>query len=561
MKNNQIADTISAFSSLLYLSGYDDDLSGILFSASGFLRTLSEDLTDMYQRNRLSTLSDIPEQAVESVKELLRTGSIAKLDELKAVIPVSAAELFLIPGIERSIIRDIYLKTDIRDVDSLFMALKHKELSSGSMLTLRQEAGLREVIEVFRIEQKQRTIDSAVATAAELIAYMKNSPDVINCVPAGDLVRGKDVFDTVILVVSSLSCNKVIDFFANASYIYEHHKSSSNECSAVAKSGMNVRLAVVPPERFSGAVFHFTGSEVFLDELYSKYHINCDEFGPEGNIESDKEIFKSHSIQYIDPVLREGRGEIELAARNAIPELIKREDIKGDFHVHSIYSDGKNSISLLAHRAIEMGYSYIGIADHSASLDVANGLKGVKLKEKIRKIRQLNKELNGFKILCATEADILPDGSVDYTDKERKSFDYVIGSVHVALNMSRCQMTERIIKAVESGKINILGHPTGRLFGVRRSLELDIDEIMEACAANNVAMEISGYVRRLDLNDSNIIKAKKKGVRFAIGTDAHYVDNMESVEYAVLQAQRAMLTRFDVINTMTLDDLYGFFKK
>ena len=206
------------------------------------------------------------------------------------------------------------------------------------------------------------------------------------------------------------------------------------------------------------------------------------------------------------------------------------------------------------------GYEYIGVADHSQSLTVANGLTVRKIKEKLKQIKTINKEYQDFRVLCGTEVDILSDGSLDYPEKILKMFDYVIGSIHVDLTMSYDAMSERILTAIRSGKIDILGHPTGRLFGARKSLDFDLDQVMKACVEHNVAMEVSGYVNRLDLNDQNIIKAKEYGVKFAIGTDAHYIDCLESMKYGVWQAQRGWLTRNDVINALTLEDFLAFIK-
>jgi DNA polymerase (family 10) len=265
-------------------------------------------------------------------------------------------------------------------------------------------------------------------------------------------------------------------------------------------------------------------------------------------------------MAYIPPELREDRGEIEAALKNRLPKLIGLGDIKGDFHVHSKYSDGQPSITEIADKAAKLNYEYVGICDHSQSLKVAGGLSKKEVYKKLKEIEELNKK-SKVRLLCGTEVDIAGDGSLDYPESILKEFDLVIAAIHSGFKQSKAQLTKRIVNACKNRYANIIAHPTGKLWGVRESYDIDLNEVAKAAADNQVALEINCYPQRLDLNDSNTMFAKKLGVKFALGTDAHQLDQLWTMELGVDVAKRAWLEGNDIINYLSFDKLMKWLKK
>ena len=562
MENFEIAKIIGDMSKMMFIQDYDPELIKKYSYASKYLCSLSELLFDMFTRDRFDGLTDISDEVKQTVAELCTTGEIEQYLLLKASVPEGLLDMLSIPGVDKEIIKLIYNQLNIDDVSALNRAAYNGELHSIDMIDRDLEHSIIEGIKILKSEQRVRPIDFVLETAQDVVLYLKKNTHVADVQIVGALRRRVDFLDTIELMASTDVPAEVLTYFCESSLVREHRMKSDFVCEGVTKNNLNVLLYIVPKDRFVSALVKYTGSEEFLDEFYGKIQqlhgidFKVDEHGILKNFTKESDVFKYSNMQAIPPVLREGRGEVVEAIDGSLPNLVSLGEIRGDLHVHSTCSDGKNSIVLLVERAIKLGYEYIGIADHSQSLTVANGVTVSRLKEKIKKIKKLNKEYDNISILCGTEVDILSDGTLDYSDKVLDMLDYVIGSVHVDLKMSYDEMTRRILKAVTSGKINILGHPTGRLFGVRKAFEFDLDQVMQACADYDVAMEISAYTNRLDLNDVNAIKAKEKGVKFAIGTDSHYIDNLESMRYGVWTAQRAWLCADDIINTKSLDEMF-----
>jgi DNA polymerase (family 10) len=385
------------------------------------------------------------------------------------------------------------------------------------------------------------TLLVAHATASELIEYLRRSEAFLRIEACGEYRRRKDVPASVDIIAAVTDERRAHEHFLSWRHIVEDCGFSDGVCHAVTDAGAPVNLRFVGSETFGGSLFRYTGNDAFVSMFEGH------EFAAE-----ETDIFEAAGLPFIPPELREGRDEIEFVRSPLYQSLIGISDIRCDLHVHSSYSDGQNSVPLLAERAKKMGYAYVGIADHSMSLDAAKGISPKKFFEKRAAIDKLNRETNGFTVLCGTEVDIMPDGRLDYPDEVLDAADYVIGSVHIETKMDAVLMTPRIIKAIESGRIDVLGHPTGRIFGVRESLSLDFDAIARACAAHGVALEISGYPNRFDLNDENILRAKAYGAVFSTNTDAHFIDHLDNMAFAVWNARRALLTIDDVINTRSL---------
>jgi DNA polymerase (family 10) len=360
-----------------------------------------------------------------------------------------------------------------------------------------------------------------------------------------------------------------MNVFTKLPQIKEILAQGRTKSSVFTKEGIQVDCRVVEAKSFGAALLYFTGSKNFnihLRKLALKEGLKINEYGifrKDRYIvgKTEEEIFKFLGLSFIEPELREDNGEIELALEKKLPHLIELEDLKGDLHVHSEWSDGGNSIEEIVKEAKSHGYSYIGITDHSQSLKVAGGLSIAELKQKKAQIEKINKYLKDFRVLYGTEVDIDSQGNLDYKDAVLKEFDIVVAAIHSGFKQSKAQLTRRIIKACQNKYVHIIAHPTGRLFGVRDAYEVDFDAMLKVCRDTKTYLEINAFPNRLDLNDINSRYAKEMGVKLSISTDAHTTEQLDTMKLGVSVARRGWLAKEDVINTLSLEKLLKVLKK
>jgi DNA polymerase (family 10) len=344
-----------------------------------------------------------------------------------------------------------------------------------------------------------------------------------------------------------------------------------NKLSFKIRSGMQVDVRILPPESFGAAMQYFTGSKshnVTLRQRALKMGMTLNEYGlarldDEKHVagSTEEEIYAKLGLDYIPPEMRENCGEIDLAAEHKLPELLKQEDIRGELHMHTVETDGKNTIEEMAAAAREIGYEYIAITDHSKNLAFANGLDDKRAEEHIKRIRKANDEIEGIRILAGIEVDILADGELDLSDSVLEQMDVVVASIHSAFNQEPAKMTDRLLTAMSNKNAMVIGHPTGRLLLRRDAYQLDMDKILDFAAQNKVTMEHNAYPDRLDLNDRHLRMARERGVKIVINTDAHHTSHFEKLKYGILQARRAWLTKADVLNTLPAEKLVAALKR
>ncbi|PIV68490.1 MAG: hypothetical protein COS08_06535 [Euryarchaeota archaeon CG01_land_8_20_14_3_00_38_12] len=341
--------------------------------------------------------------------------------------------------------------------------------------------------------------------------------------------------------------------------------------TSVIINDIHTDLRVVPRESFGSALQYFTGSKehnIKIRKIASDKGMKISEYGVFDRKtnkrlagETEEEVYNALSMAYIEPELREDRGEIEEAMKNKLPKLINEKDIKGDFHVHTKWSDGANSIEEMAGAGIKKGYSYIAVTDHSKSLRVARGLKENDVSGQIDEIKKINKKYPNFKIFTGTETDIKENGELDFDDSLLKRLDVVIAGVHSKLKIDEKTMTERIITAMGNKNVDIIAHPTGRVIGKREPYRLNMEKILDAASRNKTCLEINALPDRLDLNDTYIKMAREKSVKLCINTDAHNLSHFDMMKYGVFNARRGWLTKNDVLNTYSADEIKDFFAK
>ena len=433
----------------------------------------------------------------------------------------------------------------------------------------KQEQKLLKAIQDYRKIAGRFLLDAAEIQANKIIEHLRDYPGVEKATPAGSLRRGREtVGDLDILVTGPACCDnaerqRLIDHIIKLPGLMEIIARGENKVSFRMRGGMQVDVRFLPPDSFGAAMQYFTGAKahnVALRQRALKLGFTLNEYSlarldDEAVVaaRSEEEIYKALKLDYIAPELRENLGEIDAAEKHALPELITREDLQGDVHMHTIETDGRNTIQEMAAAARERGYKYMAITDHSKNLAFANGLDDQRAVEHIARIRAASNAADGINILAGIEVDILADGSLDLSDSVLEEMDLVIASVHSHFNQSVEEMTTRLLKAIDNPHVSIIGHPTGRILLRRDAYGFDLEAILKSAAHNRVAMELNAYPDRLDLCDRHLRLAKQQGVRIVINTDSHHTSHMEKIRFGVLQARRAWLSANDVLNTLPVE--------
>ncbi|MFZ0135441.1 MAG: DNA polymerase/3'-5' exonuclease PolX, partial [Candidatus Sulfotelmatobacter sp.] len=432
----------------------------------------------------------------------------------------------------------------------------------------KHEQKLLKAIEDYRRISGRFLIDAAEAEADKLTQYLAKFPGIDRITPAGSLRRGREtVGDLDILVTGTACCDDqqragAIEYVAKYPPLMDVIAKGNNKVSFRLRSDMQVDVRLLPPESFGAAMQYFTGSKahnVALRQRALKMGYTLNEYSL-ADVKTEKpvagkteeEIYAKLKLDYIPPELRENLGEIDAAANHTLPILIALDDLQGDVHMHTVETDGKNTIEEMAEAAKARGYKYMAITDHSKNLAFANGLDDKRAIAHIQRIRAANEKIDGITIFAGIEVDILADGDLDLSDDVLAQMDLVIASVHSVFNQEPAKMTDRLLKAIANPNTSIVGHPTGRLQLRRDAYHFDMDAVLTSAAKHKVAMELNSYPDRLDLNDVHLRQAKQKGVKIVINTDSHHTSHLDKIRYGILQARRAWLTRDNVLNTLTV---------
>jgi DNA polymerase (family X) len=456
-----------------------------------------------------------------------------------------------------------YQVCDLEGVEKLAREGKIRELPR---MGEKHEQKLLKAIEDYRRIAGRFLIETAQIQADKIIEHLREYPGIEKATPAGSLRRGREtVGDLDILVTGSACCDdaerqKLIEHIIKPPGLMEIIARGENKVSFRMRGGMQVDVRTLAPESFGAAMQYFTGSKAHNVSLRQRalkmgYTLNEYSLARLDNQQvvaskTEQEIYAALKLDYIPPEIRENMGEIEAAEKHALPQLLSQEDIQGDVHMHTVETDGKNTIEEMAAAARERGYKYMAITDHSKNLAFANGLDDARAVKHIERIRAANDATEGIRIFAGIEVDILADGSLDLSDDVLAQMDLVIASVHSHFNQSAQEMTDRLLKAISNSNVSIIGHPTGRILLRRDAYAFDMDAVLQAAARNKVAMEQNAYPDRLDLCDRHLRQAKQAGVKIVINTDSHHTSHMEKMRYGVLQARRAWLTASDVLNTL-----------
>jgi DNA polymerase (family 10) len=540
------------------------------------LENLQEDIEDIYLKGGIKSLdknvSGVGENIAKKIEEYIKTGRVKYLDQLKKKNPIDVEKLNAIEGLGPKRIKTLYQKLGIKNVKDLEKEIKAGRVSSLFGFGKKTEANLLEGINFLQNTGGRFLLGDIVPIVDEIINELRKTKEIDKISVAGSVRRGKETVKDIDLLVVTKKPEKIMDAFVSLSSVIKIWGKGKTKSSVRMKMGFDVDLRVVPSKSYGSALQYFTGSKehnIATRKIAISLGLKLNEYGvfkdKRSIVGSDEfGVYKALGMAYIEPELRENKGEIIAALENSLPKIVSLKDIKGDLHCHTEWSDGQDSIMEMAQSGIKIGYKYIGITDHTNFLKVAHGLSEKKILEQIIEIDKINKVFKSkgidFIILKGAETNILEDGSIDISDKILSKLDYVIAGVHSNFKMEKKNMTERIIKAMSNPYVKIISHPTGRILQKRDEYSVDLEKVLLSAKKNNVILEINSNPIRLDFNDENIKKAKKMGVKMVINSDSHNKGGFSNMKFGVMQARRGWAEKKDIVNTLSLNDLLKFLK-
>jgi DNA polymerase (family 10) len=516
---------------------------------------------------RLADVPGIGKSSLAKIEEFFKTGTITVHQDLLRKIPPTLLELLDIPGVGPKGVKAVYEQLKVHSVADLKAAIADGTLAELPGFGAKKAAVIARGIEFLEKSTGRIRLDQAFEAAEMVATLLRQQPNVRRVQPAGSLRRcAETVGDVDVLVAVGRqkdAAERVVKAFTGASFVREVLASGTTKGSAIVSTEttpVQVDVRVVPQAGFGAAAQYFTGSKahnVRLREIAVKAGLKLNEYGlfRAGKMlagATEKDIYEKLGLDYIDPLLREDRGEVEAAANHRLPKLIELADIAGDFHMHSFASDGMCDIYQLAEAAGAMGYSYICITDHSKSSAIANGLSAKRLSDQIEQIHEIDRKVKRMNILAGCEVDILADGSLDFDDALLAELDFVIASMHSGMASPRRKVTMRTLKAMDNPYVNCIAHPTGRLIGQREPMDLDMEAVIKHAAETQTALEVNANPWRLDLKDVHCRMAVEAGAKLVIGTDAHSAGGLGLMGFGVATAARGWVTRTDVLNTQPL---------
>ena len=570
MDNKALANVLYETADLLEIDGQDSFRIRSYRNAAQAIENHSEQIRDLIaEPKKVLAIPGIGKGMLANLQELLKTGKLTLQTELLEKYHPSMLQLLKIQGLGPKTIALIWSAYKICDIDGVAQLAREGKIRILPRLGEKHETKLLKAIEDYRRIGGRYLIDAAEKEADKLAEYLHQYPGIDKITPAGSLRRGRETVGDLDILVTGDCCvkederQKTIEFVAKYPPLMEVIASGDNKISFRLRSGMQVDVRTLAPESFGAAMQYFTGSKAHnvalrqralkMGYTLNEYSLATLEGGTPVAGKTEDEIYGKLGLDCIPPEMRENLGEIDLAEKHALPRLITEKDIQGDVHMHTIETDGKNTIEEMAVAAKARGYKYMAITDHSKNLAFANGLDDKRAVEHIARIREANKKIDGIKIFAGIEVDILTDGDLDLSDDVLAQMDVVIASVHSVFNQEPAKMTDRLLKAVSNPNTSIIGHPTGRILLRRDSYQFDMQAVLAAAAKNKVAMELNAYPDRLDLSDVHLRQARQQGVKIVINTDSHHTSHMEKIHYGILQARRAWLTKEDVLNTLPVE--------
>lgn len=576
MSNAELARKLDQLADLSEIDGDNPFRVRAYRNASRRIRELEEQIADLLEHGAdLTEIEGIGKEIAEKLRAMVATGRLSQLDELAERVPIGLTEVVRVKGVGPKHAQALWQELGVTDVDALEKAAKEGKLAGLPGFGAKSQENVLKGIDAFRRNTGRALLGEIDAVIAPLLERLRKAEGVARVEVAGSYRRRRETVGDVDLLAIAATPEAVTQAFTSYGEVDDVLGSGETRSSVRLASGLQVDLRVVPEEKFGAALMYFTGSKdhnVALRQRAIDRGLRLNEYGLFEGTEDDphqkrvaglteEEIYERLGLPWIPPELREDRGEIDAAESGKLPSLITLEDLRGDLHMHSTWSDGKSTLREMIDACVERGYAYMAITDHSKALAMTGGMDEAKLARQWDELDELTADLSDITVLRGMEVDILKDGSLDLSDAWLEKLDIVLVSVHSHFGLPRAEQTARVVKAVSHPEVNVLAHPTARMLGERDPIDLDLGEVFDACLANHVAVEHNASVPRLDLSDTHLIAARKRGLVVSMGTDAHAVKQLDAMRFGIDQARRAWLKKADVLNTRPLDDVRRFLAK
>jgi len=562
--NAEVAAVFSKIADLLEIENANPFRVRAYRNAARLIQGLSRDLGEMVERGEdLRDLPGIGEDLSKKIVEILETGHCRFLEQLEKQEPPALTELLQVPGLGPKRVKALWQALQVESLEDLAAAARAGRIRMLPGFGEKTELRILELLTAHLSRIPRVSIAQAAPVAEDLLRLLRSVPGVQEAVVAGSFRRGQETVGDLDLVVTARPDSPVMERFVHHEDVAEIFAQGPTRATVVLRSHLQVDLRVVAAESFGAALHYFTGSKshnIAIRRRAQGLGLKVNEYGifrgkERVAGETETAVYAAVGLPYIEPELRENRGEIEAAALGKLPHLVQEGDLRGDLHCHSAASDGHDRLEDLAAAAQSRGWEYLAITDHSRALRVANGLDPLRLRRQMDEIDLLNGKLRGFTLLKGCEVDILEDGSLDLPDGLLRDLDIVICAVHSHFDLPRARQTARVLKAMDHPAFTLLAHPGGRLIGSRPAMDLDLPRIIRHARERGVFLEVNAQPQRLDLPDIQAQAAKEEGVLLAVNSDAHSRFDFDHLRWGVLQARRGWLEKKDVLNARSLPEL------
>ncbi len=566
--NEGVAAVLDEIGDLLELKGENVFRAVTYRAVARAIRDLREPVATLVREDRLGEIPKVGPSVSEAITQLINTGTSLRLEELRAAVPQGLITLLSVPGVGPATARVIYDHLKITTVDELEEAAKAHRLRELPKIQAKTEENILKSITSLKQRTGRTLVHHARAAAVEMVEMLRSEAHVERISIAGSLRRYRETIGDVDLLVAADDPKPIMDVFVAAPSVERVLASGDTKSSVVVGRGLQIDLRVVPEASWGAALLYFTGSKehnvrlrghalkkkLLLNE-YGLYRVGAERRGQEIASRTEEELYAALGMDWIPPELREDHGEIDAAMARSLPKLVELAEIRGDLHTHTNWTDGRDTLEVMARRARDKGYAYMAITDHSPGLGMTNGLGPDRIAARFAEAKKLNEELAPFRLLVGTEVDIRANGTLDYPEDILRQFDVVSASVHSAFGQDARTMTDRVLRAMRHPLVTAISHPTGRLLERRDPHAVDLAEVIDAAVETGTWIEINGGPERLDLPDVWVRKAQERGVTLVANSDAHAALELEWMEFAVSTARRGWALRGSIANTLQLDDM------
>lgn len=568
--NSDVIRILKEVADLLEIEGANPFRVRAYRNAAGTIGRLPYDIADRVEEGEdLTSLEGIGEDMADKIEEIVETGDLEQLQELRKRTPAELANLMKIEGLGAKRVQQLYEALGITTREDLAQAARQGKVREIEGFGETMESDILDQLEQAQGDTERILLSTAEEIGEPLVAYLRDHNDVERAEIAGSYRRRKETVGDLDIVVISDAGEKISDYLADYEDVTDVISTGETRARVILRSGLAVDMRIMAVEHFGAGLFYLTGSRdhnLNLRNIAIDRDLKLNEYGvfrEDEQIagETEEDLYAAFDLPYIPPELREDRGEIEAARNGELPDLITLDDLRGNLHTHTVASDGHDSLEDMVDAAREHGFEYLAITDHSPNVAITQGLDIDRLKAQMDQIAELNDRHDNITLLRGIEVDILEDGTLDLPDDMLAKLDVVICAIHSKLNLPREQQTERVLRALDNPHVHILAHPTERRINERGPMDLDMERIIKAAAERNIALEINAQPNRLDLDDAACKMARANGALIAISADAHFIVGLDYLRYGVNQARRGWLEARDVLNTRSVDDLRQFLKR